>query len=237
MTNEIIQKLKTEIKKQDKPSNRINYQQFHKEKLKEPTGLKAPVLRQISKDIYRQIDDKSKDNILKISDRLLEDGTRYFLFYAFEWAGKVKKDFEKTDFPRFERWLKKYVNNWGSCDHLCTGPLGHLVFMYPELSAKTKKWASSKNMWLRRAAAVSLIVPVRHELLLDEVFRTADILLTDPEDLVQKGYGWMLKVAGDRYPDEVFDYVMRNKVVMPRTALRYAIEKYPQAKRKQAMAK
>jgi 3-methyladenine DNA glycosylase AlkD len=237
MSTDIIKKLKAEIKKQDKPSNRINYQQFHKEKLKEPTGLKAPVLRKISNDTYRQIEDKSKDNILKIGDRLLEDGTRYFLFFAFEWAGKVGKAYEKSDFGRFERWLKKYVNNWGSCDHLCTGPLGQLVYRYPELSDRTKKWATSKNMWLRRAAAVSLIVPVRNRLLLDEVFRTADILLTDPEDLVQKGYGWMLKVAGDRFPEEVFGYVMKNKSVMPRTALRYAIEKYPPARRKQAMAK
>ncbi|MBN1212810.1 MAG: DNA alkylation repair protein [candidate division Zixibacteria bacterium] len=237
MSVDIIKKLKAEIKKQDKPSNRINYQQFHKEKLKEPTGLKAPVLRKISNEIYRGIDDKSKKNILKIGDMLLEDGTRYFLFFAFEWAGKVKKDFEKNDFPRFERWLKKYVNNWGACDHLCTGPLGHLVLLYPELSAKTKKWTTSKNLWLRRAAAVSLIVPVRNKLLLDEVFQTADNLLSDSEDLVQKGYGWMLKVAGDRYPDEVFDYVMKNKAIMPRTALRYAIEKYPLAKRKQAMVK
>ena len=109
MSVDIIRKLKAEIKKHDKPSNRINYQQFHKEKLKEPTGLKAPVLRKISNDIYRQIEDKSKDNILKIGDSLLADGKRYFRFFAFEWADKVKKDYAKSDFARFERWLKKYV--------------------------------------------------------------------------------------------------------------------------------
>ncbi len=73
--------------------------------------------------------------------------------------------------------------------------------------------------------------------MLDEVFKTADLLLTDDDDMVQKGYGWMLKEAGNQYPDEVFKYVMKNKRKMPRTALRYAIEKYPQAKRKKAMAK
>lgn len=59
----------------------------------------------------------------------------------------------------------------------------------------------------------------------------------DDQDMVQKGYGWMLKVAGDYYPDEVFSYVMKRKDKMPRTALRYAIEKYPPHKRKEAMEK
>ena len=72
-------------------------------------------------------------------------------------------------------------------------------------------------------------------MLLDEVFEVADILLLDGDDMVQKGYGWMLKEASNRYPDEVLDYVMKHKDIMPRTALRYAIEKMPQTKRKQAM--
>ena len=61
--------------------------------------------------------------------------------------------------------------------------------------------------------------------------------MTDSDDMVQKGYGWMLKVASNQFPNEVFRYVMKNKNEMPRTALRYAIEKLPSDKRKQAMKK
>ena len=71
--------------------------------------------------------------------------------------------------------------------------------------------------------------------MLKEAFQTADILLQDKENLVQKGYGWMLKEASNRFPKEVFRYVMKNKKKMPRTALRYAIEKMPTAWRKEAM--
>ena len=84
---------------------------------------------------------------------------------------------------------------------------------------------------------MSLIVPVRNRLLLEKVFRTADSLLVDKDDMVQKGYGWMLKEASNRFPGEVFGYVMKNKSQMPRTALRYAIEKLPVDKRKKAMQK
>jgi 3-methyladenine DNA glycosylase AlkD len=92
-------------------------------------------------------------------------------------------------------------------------------------------------MWLRRASAVALIVPVTRGLLLKDVFQTAELLLTDGEDLVQKGYGWMLKVAGDHFFTDVHKFVMKHKDDMPRTALRYAIEKWPAPKRKQAMVK
>jgi 3-methyladenine DNA glycosylase AlkD len=90
---------------------------------------------------------------------------------------------------------------------------------------------------MKRAAAVSLIVPARRGKFLPDIVEIADILLTDRDDMVQKGYGWMLKAASQSHQQEVFNYVMRNKAVMPRTALRYAIEKMPQELRKQAMEK
>jgi len=159
----------------------------------------------------------------------------YGRFLAFEWASKVQKEFVAGDFRKFEYWLKCYVDNWGKCDHLCCSVMGPLVLRFPELVSKTHKWTRSKNRWLRRAAAVSLIIPVRNRTLLDDVFETADVLLLDKDDMVQKGYGWMLKEADNKYPEVVFAYVMKHRRVMPRTALRYAIEKYPAYERKRAM--
>lgn len=233
----IIDQLRQEIQKYDTPENHINYQQFFKEKLAEPTGLKGGILKDISNRCFKEIKKEPKNRTLKICDELLEARERYFRFFAFDWASRFRGKYEKRDFARFERWLKTYVNDWGACDSLCTGPIGFMIAQYPELSRRAKRWAASKNRWQRRAAAVSLIFPVRNRLLLNEVFRTADILLTDKDDMVQKGYGWMLKEAANKFPDEVFAYVMKNKADMPRTALRYAIEKYPAEKRGEAMAK
>lgn len=232
----MLAKLKAALARHDKPENRANYQQFFKEKLKEPVGLKVPILRKIANETFKEVKGRPAKEILDTCDELLASGERYMRIIAFIWAQKVKADYRKTDFARFERWLKNYVNNWGNCDHF-SDISGELLVLYPDLVTKTKKWAKSKNRWFRRAAAVSLIVPVRSRQMLDEVFKTADLLLTDDDDMVQKGYGWMLKEAGNQYPDEVFKYVMKNKQKMPRTALRYAIEKYPAAKRKQAMVK
>ena len=69
------------------------------------------------------------------------------------------------------------------------------------------------------------------------MFEIADSLLQDTDDLVQKGYGWMLKEASKKHQKQVFDYILKNKYKMPRTALRYAIEKMPADLKKQAMKK
>jgi 3-methyladenine DNA glycosylase AlkD len=90
---------------------------------------------------------------------------------------------------------------------------------------------------MRRAAAVTLIIPARKGKFIADIFEITDLLLLDNDDLVQKGYGWMLKAASEAHQQEVFAYVVRNKAVMPRTALRYAIEKMPADLKKTAMSK
>jgi len=72
---------------------------------------------------------------------------------------------------------------------------------------------------------------------LKEVFELTDILLTDPSDMVQKGYGWLLKEASRNHQREVYRYVINNRKTMPRTALRYAIELMPVYLKKPAMKK
>ena len=119
---------------------------------------------------------------------------------------------------------------------------------YPDYIAKFKEWAKSPNCWVRRGAAVTLIIPARKGLFLNDILEIADTLLLDKEDLVQKGYGWMLKAASmsetfvkaseekkKEHLEAVFNFVMKNKAIMPRTALRYAIEKMPADLKAEAM--
>ena len=115
--------------------------------------------------------------------------------------------------------------------------MGDFIQKYPEYIAELKRWARSENRWVKRASAVSLIIPARKGKFLEDIFQIADILLMDRDDMVQKGYGWMLKVASQAHQEEVFDFIMRHKAVMPRTAFRYAIEKMPPALRAKAMEK
>lgn len=200
-------------------------------------GLKSAVSERIANDNFELVKDLSKAEIFDYCEIFWKSGMLEESFFACNWAYRMRKQFIPADFALFERWIDTYVNNWASCDTFCNHTVGEFLEMYPEFLPELFRWAKSDNLWMRRAAAVSLIIPARKGLFKEEIFRIADILLTDKEDMVQKGYGWMLKVTIKYYLQEVFDYVIEKKNVMPRTALRYAIEKMPVDMKKEAMRK
>jgi 3-methyladenine DNA glycosylase AlkD len=226
MKTDIIEKLKTDLEAVATEQNRIAGERFFKEKLT-IIGVKSKDLRAVSKSNYQLVKLLNKKELFAICEELWQTGVLELSFVAADWSLSRKKDFEKSDFDTFERWVSSYINNWASCDTFCNHNMGEIVVMYPEFLSKLKEWALSDNRWVKRAAAVSLIVPAKKGKFLKDVFEIADILLLDKDDMVQKGYGWMLKVASQAHLKEVFDYVIKNKAVMPRTALRYAIEKMP----------
>ncbi|NTW33939.1 MAG: DNA alkylation repair protein, partial [Bacteroidetes bacterium] len=158
-------------------------------------------------------------------------------FIACNWTFHIHKNYEPNDFIIFEKWVSQFINNWASCDTFCNHSVGAFVELFPEYLKELKRWAKSDNRWMRRASAVSLIVPAKKGKFLEDIFEIADILLLDQDDMVQKGYGWMLKVASQAHQTEVFDYIMSKKSIMPRTSLRYAIEKMPEELRMLAMKK
>ena len=206
-------------------------------------GVGMKDVGRIGKEFFTQIKSYPKNEIFEICEELWKSKYLEEAVVACLFSESLHKQYEPSDFQVFERWVKKYVNNWADCDTLCNHTVGTFVMMYPEYVNELKNWAKSPDRWVKRAAAVSLIIPARKGLFLKDVFEIADILLLDKDDMVQKGYGWMLKAASEThqksesYQKEVFDYVMSKKDIMPRTALRYAIEKMPQALRVEAMKK
>jgi 3-methyladenine DNA glycosylase AlkD len=107
--------------------------------------------------------------------------------------------------------------------------------LYPAYIERLKKWTMSENRWVQRASAVSLIIPAKKGLFRNDIFSIADALMDSKDDMVQKGYGWLLKECSKVYRDEVYRFVMKRKGQMPRTAFRYAIEKLPKEMRDTAM--
>jgi 3-methyladenine DNA glycosylase AlkD len=234
--SEIINKIREVLIKKADEKTRLSGERFFKEDVK-LYGIKSADVSRISKEHYKNITDKSKSQIFSLCNELWKSGYMEESFVACNWAYNVRKQFEPDDFDIFEKWVSTYVGNWASCDTLCNHTVGTFVEMYPEYLSGLKKWAQSKNRWVKRASAVSLILPARRGKFLEDIFIIADILHSDKDDMVQKGYGWMLKAASEAHQKDVFNYVMRKKSTMPRTSLRYAIEKLPPELKAQAMAK
>ncbi len=232
----VVNQVRQELQKSTDPDMKGYSRSFFKEEIKS-LGIKTPVVNEISKKLFKQIEHLSKDTIFGYCEELLKSGYIEEAVVAFRWSDFLKKRYESEDFVVFERWLSTYVSNWAECDTLCNHTLGTFVEKFPEYVEKLKEWTQLQNRLLKRGAAVTLILPARKGLSLEDVLEIAEKLLHDEDDLVQKGYGWMLKEASKKHQQQVFDYIIKNRATMPRTALRYAIEKMPQNLRKEAMKK
>lgn len=232
----IINKIRQELKQNSDEKTKKTGQNFFKEKIK-LYGVKTVIVRKVGKEYFKAIKDKKKTEIFDLCEELWRSGYMEESFIACNWSYFIRRDYEPNDFEVFEKWVNNYVSNWASCDTLCNHTVGTFVEMYPEYLSDLKKWAKSKNRWMRRASAVSLIIPAKQGKFLKDIFEIADTLLLDQDDLVQKGYGWMLKAASRTHQKEIFDYIIKKKSIMPRTALRYAIEKMPKGLRIKAMEK
>jgi len=232
----IINLIRKELKQNSDPHTKATGQNFFKEKVK-IYGVKTAMVSQISKRYDKDISGLNKKDIFALCEELWQSGYMEESFIACHWSYLIHNNYEPSDFTIFEKWVKTYVSNWASGDTLCNHTIGTFVEMYPEYLKNLKTWTKSKNRWMRRASAVSLIIPARHGKFLKEIFGIADMLLMDEDDLVQKGYGWLLKAASEAHQKEVLEYIVKNKSKMPRTALRYAIEKMPPELKTKAMAK
>lgn len=233
---EIIGKLRRDLILNADEKTRLSGERFFKEEVK-MYGVKSAVGSRIAREHYKAIQDKSKSHIFSLCEELWKSGIMEESFVACNWSYSVRKDYAPADFVIFEGWVNNYVKNWASCDTLCNHTIGTFIDMYPEFLTGLKRWALSDNRWVKRASSVSLIIPAKNGKFLDDIFEIADILLTDKDDMVQKGYGWMLKAASKTHEKEVFNYVIKHKYSMPRTSLRYAIEKMPNELKAKAMAK
>ena len=232
----IILEIRSELQKNIDLKTQESSRKFFKEEI-QSYGVKSVFVSKMSKDYFKSIKNNSKEEIFGLCEQLWKSQTLEESFIACNWSYFVHKEYQPNDFNVFEKWISNYVNNWASCDTLCNHTVGEFIEMYPEYVSRLKEMAKSENRWMRRASAVSLIIPAKKGLFLQDIFEIADMLLMDKDDLVQKGYGWMLKVACQKHQQEVFEYIISKKSIMPRTALRYAIEKMPEDMKKAAMEK
>jgi 3-methyladenine DNA glycosylase AlkD len=195
-------------------------------KVAQANSLTTGAVRAVSASLYRGFKDKGIENVLAFCTQLLEEREWALGVIAYDWAFRVRKQYNEKTFAVFEEWLKEYVTGWGDCDDFCTHAFGALLSQNNDLFTHVKCWTEHPNFAVRRAAAVVLIYPIKQGLYEGtDPFAISDALMHDDHYLVLKGYGWMLKVLSQVEPHSVYEYLSRNRSAMPRVALRYAAEK------------
>ena len=234
--NKILAQLRAELRAGADAVNEAGAHHYFKEEIK-LYGVKNGVVRGMANKYWKDAKSLSKLEIFTLCEDLLRTDYMEEAFIVAEWVPKLTKQFELSDIKLFKKWIDSYLNNWAKCDSFCNHSVGNFVAKYPESIAEIVSWTESPNRWMKRAAAVSLIIPAKYGQFLPEIIRIADRLLLDKDDMVQNGYGWMLKEASEQHLDEVYQYVLKHRKDMPRTALRYAIEKMPPEMKAEAMKK
>src|SRR5262245_20472144 len=175
----------------------------------------------------------SIDDAMALADALIVERHLEAKSVGIEIVARYRRDFTPRLLAAWKRWLAdNHSANWATTDAICGALIGPLILKHPELAARMRSWARDRNMWVRRAAAVGLIPSVRRGVALDLAYEIAKQLHADKEDLIQKAVGWMLREAGKADPARLEQYLRAGGPSIPRTTLRYAIERFPEARRR-----
>ncbi len=200
-------------------------------------GVATPTQRRIAGDLFQHVRGAWTigeailfcDSLIKRREMELKNTGIFML-------GRYQKSFDKSLLRNIESWLANdHCANWATTDALCGDVLGPLIRRHPALTAELKTWTGKRNLWLRRAAAVGLIQSAKRGELLDDAYAIAESLFKYPEDLIHKATGWMLREAGKPDPSRLETFLLKHGPKIPRTTLRYAIEKFPPEKRRRLL--
>lgn len=187
-------------------------------------GITVPVLRKIAKRyLHLRLADVKK----LLSSRLHEHRFTALEILVFQFEVGDESAKQKV----FDFYLKhaRYVNNWDLVDTSAPYIVGEHLATRPRKILY--RLAKSSNVWERRIAIVATAAFIKRRDF-EDTFGIAAVLLKDKHDLIHKAVGWMLREAGKQSEPAMLNFLAENYAGMPRTALRYAIERLPEIQRK-----
>ena len=184
-------------------------------------GISVPVLRQLAKEHC----DVSLDDAIELSQSPLHEVRMLALLIM---VLQYKRGGNETAIYRDYLANTHRINNWDLVDCSAADIVG--AHLFERSRAPLIKLAKSKSLWERRIAIVATFYFIRRNQF-DDTLAIADLLLNDQEDLIHKSVGWMLREVGKRDLNVEEEFLLPRYKQMPRTLLRYAIERFPEPKR------
>jgi len=190
-------------------------------------GVTVPTLRKIAKSYYNlDMEDLSR----LITSEFNEERFLALAILIMQYQKAQDKEF----FYNFYLNNIKYVNNWNLVDASAHHVIG--AYLWDKEKDYLFTLTKSEILWERRIAMVATWYFIKNNEL-DTTFEIAKLLLNDKHDLMHKAVGWMLREAGKKDEKQLIDFLDRYISQMPRTVVRYAIEKFPEEVRKNILQK
>ncbi|MCX5699108.1 MAG: DNA alkylation repair protein [Candidatus Omnitrophica bacterium] len=186
-------------------------------------GITVPMLRILSKR-YQSLTFNETLQLLK--SRIHEERLLSLLILILKYH-KVGLSEKRKIYKAYLNY-SKYVNNWDLVDVSAKHIIGG--YLKDKDRAPLYKLARSDSLWKRRIAILSTFHFIENNDF-EDTLKIAEILISDPHDLIHKAVGWMLREVGKRDRDSEERFLKKYYTAMPRTMLRYAVERFPESKR------
>jgi 3-methyladenine DNA glycosylase AlkD len=237
----IIQQIKSALEKYSDKQKAEKYAKFFKTGKGEYgegdifIGVQVPYQRKVAKAFYKDISIAQIKTLL--TSKIHEHRLTALLILTYKFP--KSSDAEKNEIKNFYLAHTFYINNWDLVDLSAPKILGAYLVDHPKKRNILYKLANSKLFWDRRIAILSTYAFIKNNDF-EDALKISEILLNDEHDLIHKAVGWMLREIGNisRQSREIEEkFLKKYYKKMPRTMLRYAIEKFPDKKRKFYLAK
>lgn len=193
-------------------------------------GIKVPVTRAVVKECWRQTGFPALEECIESEFHEVRLAALLTLVEIFKHNKPLREECVKFYLAHTGR-----INNWDLVDLSCYPLLGEWL-LDKDRTLLYDLARNGKNIWEQRIGMVSTMTFIRHGQIQD-TFDIADILLHHPHDLIHKAVGWLLREAGKKDKAALEAYLQPRFQAMPRTMLRYAIEKFPEEERKAYLEK
>jgi len=198
-----------------------------------PSDLPVPEVRRLAAEVYRDIKAWPAAERNKLCETLWKHDGGVLVICLYQ---RFAKQCGLCEFRLFEKWLERHARHWGHCDGIAHYLLAAAIANQPDLAERVVPWTASPNRWKRRGAAVALVHEARAGRHTGVILEVAERLLADPDDLVRKGVGWLLKEAYRKQPRAVLHLLGAHRARVPRLVLRIATEKMPAGERARILA-
>ena len=195
-------------------------------------GWRTADLRRAAVRWRREILQKSDLKfLLQVADHLFAGTINEDKNVAVFLLQNITDKFGDEEFRLLESWLPR-ISNWSDHDALVHYLIAPMVVAKPARASRVFHWAKSRNRWFRRAACVALIQGARRKMFFSEIIRLSATLLSDEDDMVRKGLGWLLRETAKADVQRAVPYLMSIRERGPRLVLRTACETLPRTTRK-----
>jgi len=178
--------------------------------------------------------ERGLDFLVEVADHLFSGTVLEEKVAAVFLLEKLGADFSDREFDLFESWLDR-ISSWADHDGLVHYLIAPMVAAKPARAKTVFRWAKSPNRWQRRAACVALIRGARAKMFFPEITKLSNSLLSDEDDMVQKGLGWLLRETAKYDAKRTVPYLMKIRGRAPRLVLRTACDTLPVGVRKRIL--